>query len=96
MGRYGITASGTTCEQDTTDHNHTKAVSTGVSDEYIFTVIVYGIVAMLRILEYFLLGKQFYYFLAPKELLLLANVFSHSATIWHCYTSIRNLSRIGI
>ncbi len=67
MGRYGITASGKTCEK--INDNETIAVTSTVSHEYIFTVVVYGILSILRILEYVLLGKQFYYFLFKQKLI---------------------------
>ena len=55
--RYGITASSVTCEQS--DSNLTTAVKAKVNHEYIFTVIMYAILSVLRIVEYVLLGKQF-------------------------------------
>ena len=58
--RYGITASSFSCEQ--IGSNKTTAVRTKVNHEYIFTVVVYAIVNVLRIVEYVLLGKQFYSF----------------------------------
>ena len=60
--RYGITASSIKCEQSTEDGNLTTAVRTKVNHEYVFTVIIYVILSLLRILEYVLLGKQFYFF----------------------------------
>lgn len=60
VSRYGITASGLKCVQDL---NQTTAVATKLNHEYIFTTIVYGILSILRILEYSLLAKQFYHFL---------------------------------
>lgn len=67
MGRYGITGIGTTCEESSTDSNQTSAVTSQVSHEYIFTVIVYGIASILRFVEYFLLAKQFHYFLFKQK-----------------------------
>ena len=58
--RYGITASGSKCEQDLNQTNQ-------LNHEYIFTTIVYGILSILRILEYFLLAKQFYHFLFKQD-----------------------------
>ena len=60
ISRYGITASGISCEQF--GSNITIAVRTKVDHEYIFTVVMYAIVNVFRIVEYVLLGKQFYSF----------------------------------
>jgi hypothetical protein len=60
ISRYGLTALGISCEQ--IGSNLTTAVRTEVNHEYIFTVIMYVIVNVLRIVEYVLIGKQFYFF----------------------------------
>ena len=60
ISRYGITALGISCEQ--IGSNTTTAVRTKIDHEYVFTVVLYAIVNVLRILEYVLLGKQFYSF----------------------------------
>ena len=65
--RYGITASSINCEPSAEDSNLTTAVKAKVNHEYIFTVIMYVIVNVLRIVEYLLLGKQFYFFLFQQE-----------------------------
>ena len=64
VSRYGITASGFKCVQDL---NQTTAVATKLNHEYIFTTTVYGILSILRILEYSLLAKQFYHFLFKQD-----------------------------
>ncbi len=68
IGRYGITASSMQCEQGV-DHNQTIAAETEVSHEYIFTVIVYAILSVMRILEYVLLAKQFHFFLFQQRVI---------------------------
>ena len=65
--RYGITAASIKCEQSAEDNNLTVAVGTKVNHEYIFTVIMYVIVNLLRIVEYVLLGKQFYSFFFQQK-----------------------------
>lgn len=62
MGRYGITAAGSGCEQNATDNN-----ASDVSHGYIFTTIIYGIISVLRFVEYVVLGKQFHFFLFKQE-----------------------------
>ena len=54
---YGITAASVSCEQSDENINLTIAVEINVSHEYIFTVMMYVIVNLLRIVEYVLLGK---------------------------------------
>lgn len=58
MGRYGITATGRRCDENATGN---------ISHEYIFTTTVYGIVSVLRLIEYAVLGKQFHYFLFTQK-----------------------------
>ncbi len=82
MARYGITVSTTGC--DNQDHNETNAT---VSDEYIFTVIVYGIVSLLRILEYWLLARQFYFFLFQQNEIK-PGVFFKIHPRRHCYVTL--------
>ena len=65
---YGITANGRRCEQNATD-NQTMAVVSTVDHEYIFTTVVYGVLSVLRIVEYLLLGQQFYYFLFKQKVI---------------------------
>lgn len=64
MGRYGITAAGTMCEQN---GSQTINVTFKVSHEYIFTVIMYGIVSVLRLVEYCILAQKFYNFLFCQD-----------------------------
>ena len=64
VGHYGVTASVFKCVRDL---NQTIAVTTELNHEYIFTTIVYGILSILRILEYSLLAKQFYHFLFKQD-----------------------------
>ena len=65
--RYGITAASISCEQSPENSNLTVPVETRVNHEYIFTVMMYVIVNLLRIVEYLLLGKQFYHFLFKQN-----------------------------
>lgn len=65
--RYGITVSSVKCEQSAEDDNLTTVVKTKVNHEYVFTVITYAILSLLRIVEYILLGKQFYYFFFQQK-----------------------------
>lgn len=82
MGRYGITASGRRCELNETD-NRTMAVVSKVSHEFIFTTTVYAIASVLRFVEYFLLGKQFYIFLFKQEDVNVSEFFTkHSNRYW--------------
>ena len=61
--RYSISASSSKCEK-----NHSSnQTSTSVGDDFIFTTIVYAIINVLRIMEYVILAKQFYYFLAQND-----------------------------
>ena len=64
VSHYGTIASVFKCVQDL---NQTTAVTTDLSHEYIFTTVVYGILSILRVLEYSLLAKQFYHFLFEQE-----------------------------
>lgn len=67
MGRYGITAAGTMCEQSIFNGSQTINVTFKVSHEYIFTVIMYGIVSVLRLVEYCILAQKFYNFLFCQD-----------------------------
>ncbi len=67
MARYGITADGKKCELNATNNETFYVVNSNVSNEFIFTTAIYGIVSVLRILEYVLLGKQFHSFLFKQE-----------------------------
>jgi heme/copper-type cytochrome/quinol oxidase subunit 2 len=60
MTRYGITANGRRCEQNATNSSNVTNVT---NHEFILTTLVYGILSVLRFVEYCLLGKQFYSFL---------------------------------
>ena len=74
IARYGTTAS---CSPNR--GNYTAAVKTEVRDGYVFTVIIYSILSILRILEYYLLGKQFYSFLFKQDTVKLNNFFKKPA-----------------
>ena len=65
--RYGITAASIHCEQSIIKENININL-TKITHEYIFTVIMYGIVNILQIVEYMLLGKQLYYFLFQQKM----------------------------
>ena len=83
MSRYGITANGKRCEQNATD-NQTMAVVSTVDHEYIFTTVVYGVASVLRIVEYLLLGQQFYYFLFKQKVINVADFYTkHSKRYWY-------------
>ena len=83
ISRYGITASSYSCEQ--IGSNITAAVRTKVDHEYIFTVVVYAILNVLRIVEYVLLGKQFYsFFFQQTEIIDPCTFFTkHSKKFWY-------------
>lgn len=66
LARYGMAVSASTCRSQ--GHNGTNGSSKdSISEEYVFTITMYGIVSLLRILEYLLLGKQFYVFLFQQS-----------------------------
>ena len=59
-------------------------LESGVSHEFIFTIIVYTILSVLRISEYLLLGKQFYSFLfQQKEIIVNDFLKKHSSRYWY-------------
>lgn len=64
LTRYIITA--TTWDQCHVESNGSE-VASSVNHEYIFTIIVYSIASLLRILEYLILGLQLYYFLFKQD-----------------------------
>ena len=78
--RYGITASSIKCEQSVEDDNLT---TTKVNHEYIFTVIMYAIVNCLHIVEYLILGKQFYIFFFQQKTN--QTIFSKECSKRFCY-----------
>ena len=81
ISRYGITASSFSCEHIYIGSNRTVAVRTKVDHEYIFTVVVYAILNVLRIVEYVLLGKQFYsFFFQQAEVTFFTK---HSKRFWY-------------
>lgn len=81
--RYGITAAGKKCEHNATGNNTVTVVSE-VSHEYIFTTLVYGIASVLRCVEYFLLGRQFYFFLFIQKDINVTEFFTkHSNRFWY-------------
>ena len=83
MSRYGITANGRRCEQNATD-NQTVAVVSTVDHEYIFTTVVYGVLSVLRFVEYLLLGQQIYYFLFKQKVINAADFYTkHSKRYWY-------------
>ena len=70
IARYATTAS---CSQN--HSNHSTEAETEVRDIYVLTVIVYSILSILRILEYYLLGIQFYSFLFKQNTVKLNDFF---------------------
>ena len=60
------------------------AVVSTVDHEYIFTTVVYGVLSVLRIVEYLLLGQQFYYFLFKQKVINAADFYTkHSKRYWY-------------
>ena len=84
MIRYGITAGGgLKCEQNATDNKSMAAVS-GISDGYKFTTVVLGILSMLHIFEYLVLGWQFYHFLFKQDIIDTREFYTkHSKRYWY-------------
>ena len=69
IARYAIIPSARRCKDIDDAINGSTTISSNVTHEYIFTVIVYGILSILRFLEYVILGKQFHHFLFKQEVI---------------------------
>ena len=81
VGRYGLASVGLRCEINA--DNESSTISE-VRHEAIFTTIVYALMSVLRILEYVILGKQFYFFLFRQGTINVAEFFTkHSRRFFY-------------
>ena len=62
MARYRLSGKANACEQQDADNGSAAGLSS-VSHEFILTTVVYGVLSVLRFLEYLVLAVQFYRFL---------------------------------
>ena len=67
ISRYGMTASGVRCVHNIENENQSITVEESVNHEFVFSVIVYLILNILRFIEYVLIGKGFYSFFFPEQ-----------------------------
>lgn len=81
VGRYGLASVGLRCEINASNKSTTVSE---VSHEAIFTTIVYALISVLRILEYVILGKQFYFFLFRQDTINVVEFFTkHSRRFYY-------------
>ena len=68
LARYGLSSKANACEQQEAENGSAAAAgSSSVSHEFILTTAVYGVLSVLRFLEYLILAAQFYRFLFIQE-----------------------------